>query len=105
MWCGREKDPEQYGWQKGGNGLETIRTTSDAAPEDILRSISCKCKKGCTGTCGCRKIGLKCSVLWLHCNGTACENIPDLVVDSDPEDTKEADDEFISLVLEETGDI
>lgn len=102
MWCGREKDPEQYGWQKRENGLDAIRTTSEAAPDDILRSISCKCKKGCTGACGCRKIGLKCSVLCLHCNGTACENIPDLVVDSDPEDIKDADD---SLVLEETEDI
>lgn len=28
-------------------------------------------------------MGLKCTVLCLYCNGTACENIRDLVVDSE----------------------
>lgn len=74
-------------------------------PDAILKTISCKCKKDCTGACGCRKIGLKCSVLCLNCNGTACENTPHLVVNSDSEDPNE-DDDFISLgrVLEETYD-
>lgn len=106
MWCGSEKDPDQYGWQKTRHGLDAVRATSEAAPDTILKSISCKCKKGCAGACGCRKTGLKCSVLCLYCNGTACENIPDLVADSDPEDPYEVDDVLDSLewVLEETGD-
>lgn len=51
-----EKDPEQYGWQKLRHGLDaSVRTTSEAVPDTILKSISCKCKEGCAGACACRK--------------------------------------------------
>ncbi|GBM98652.1 hypothetical protein AVEN_273132-1 [Araneus ventricosus] len=33
----------------------------------VLHKISCKCKKGCTGNCSCRKARLFCSVLCFHC--------------------------------------
>ena len=68
--------------------------------------IFCRCKKGCAGACECRKIGLKCLVLCLHCNGAAYKNIPDLVLDSDPEDQNDSDDKFDSSkgMLEEAED-
>ncbi|GBO44160.1 hypothetical protein AVEN_120300-1 [Araneus ventricosus] len=39
----------------------------DAAPESLLKIISCNCKKGYRSACGCRKVGLMspCAlVLW-----------------------------------------
>jgi len=46
-------------------------------------------------------------VLCLHCNGAACKNIPDLVLDSDPGDQNDTDDEFDSLkgMLEEAEEM
>lgn len=60
-------------------GVVSITTTMDAAPENLLHAISCKCTTGCaTGGCSCKKAGLRCSAICKHCVGTACENTPEL---------------------------
>ncbi|GBN38511.1 hypothetical protein AVEN_74267-1 [Araneus ventricosus] len=49
----------------------------DAAPESLLKIISCNCKKRCINACGCRKAGLICSSLCTCSLGEACENVSD----------------------------
>lgn len=57
----------------------------DAAPEQLLRIISCKCTTSCaTAGCSCKKAGLLCSAVCKRCVGIACEN-------SSQPDTNEAD--------------
>lgn len=58
-------------------GMVPITTTMDAAPEQLLHIVSCKCTTGCaTAGCSCKKAGLLCSAVCKHCVGTACENSP-----------------------------
>ncbi|GBM24095.1 hypothetical protein AVEN_38291-1 [Araneus ventricosus] len=66
-WFGNKKRPEDWGWVRTNSGLQPVKTLKTPAPDSILRKISCKCKKGCTGNCNCRKARLFCSVLYLHC--------------------------------------
>ncbi|GBM66018.1 hypothetical protein AVEN_152217-1 [Araneus ventricosus] len=50
----------------------------DAAPESLLKIISCNCKKGCKNACGCPIAGLICSSLCTCSLGEACENVSDI---------------------------
>ena len=70
-WLGNEKRPEDWSWERTNSGLQPVTTLKPPAPDSILHKISCKCKKGCTGNCSCRKAGLFCSMLCLHCWDTA----------------------------------
>lgn len=101
-WLGHEKIPEEWGWKPSKNGLMPVTTLQPPAPEAILNYISCKCKTGCRGSCGCRKAGLYCSQICLNCEGT-CENLEkEYCVDAD-EDVDEPDNQGIqdhSLELE-----
>lgn len=93
-----------WGWKKTNRGLEPITTTADPAPESLLKLISCKCKSKCGKMCGCRKAGLKCSVLCLHCSGETCENVTnirDLLLEEDYDDD---DDNFEDLCSEEVAE-
>lgn len=49
-----------------------VTSTKPAAAETLLKLLSCKCKKGCTGGCSSLKAGLK-SVL--PCATRAVENL------------------------------
>jgi len=69
-WSGNHLIPLEWGWKQTVNGLLPIPTTIAAAPQELLKTISCKCLKGCTGNCGCKKIGLHCSILCSGCQGT-----------------------------------
>lgn len=75
-WQGQELNPEEWGWFRSKSGLLplTLEKEDQALPDDILNMISCKCKKGCTAKCSCRKSGFKCSLLCSICNGKDCEN-------------------------------
>ncbi|GBN61624.1 hypothetical protein AVEN_147688-1, partial [Araneus ventricosus] len=72
-WYGNEQNTEQWGWNRNKNGLIRVTTLEPPAPETLLKLISCKCKKGCQKACGCRKAGLKYSVICTICSGT-CDN-------------------------------
>ncbi|KAG5871681.1 hypothetical protein JTB14_012042 [Gonioctena quinquepunctata] len=67
-------------------------TLEPPAPETVLKLISCKCKKRCQRSCGCRKAGLKCT----NCNVT-CDNTQVPSQDSDGVEQTET-------VLEQTYD-
>ncbi|KYM97251.1 hypothetical protein ALC62_12065 [Cyphomyrmex costatus] len=80
QWLGFYHDPEEWGWRRSQYGLEPVPNTCDPAPPELLKLISCKCKSKCGNACGCRKAGLKCSAICLHCGGQDCENIKHLDV-------------------------
>lgn len=96
QWYGNEQNAEQWGWKRSKNGLIPVTTLEPPAPETLLKLISCKCKKGCERACGCRKAGLKCSVICTNCSGT-CDNSQVPSQDSDEEEETET-------VLEQTYD-
>ncbi|GBL83698.1 hypothetical protein AVEN_132621-1 [Araneus ventricosus] len=77
----------------------------DAAPESLLKIISCNCKKGCKNACSCRKAGLICSSLCTCSLGEACENASDinLLEDSieDEDDTPSSINNFIYEDIED----
>ncbi|CAG9817879.1 unnamed protein product [Phaedon cochleariae] len=94
-WLGCPISPCQWGWRKLPSGLVPIQTTKDAAPDMLLKMISCTCKKGCTAACGCRKSGLNCSSACKHCSGLSCENAPEMELGED-EDEEFSESEEIS---------
>lgn len=75
-------------------GVAPVTTTMDAAPEQLLHIISCKCKSGCaTAGCSCKKAGLLCSAVCKHCVGTSCENCPQPDTNIDEIDTDDESEE------------
>ncbi|GBN18331.1 hypothetical protein AVEN_96625-1 [Araneus ventricosus] len=76
----------------------------DAAPESLLKIISCNCKKWCKNACGCRKAGLVCSSLCTCSLGEACESVSDinLLEDSieDEDDSPSSINNFIYKDIE-----
>lgn len=65
--------------------LQPITTLIPPAPEELLNSIFCNCTKGCGSNCGCRKVGLQCSVVCGSCRGQSCLNTTpdDTIVESE----------------------
>lgn len=74
VWMNKVLDPERWGWKITINGLTPITTTDPPAPQELLNSISCTCKKGCKAACSCRKAGIKCTTICITCKGHACFN-------------------------------
>lgn len=73
-WLGKDLQPEQWGWNLQNKILEPITTLLPPAPDELLNTIFCNCKKGCGAKCGCRKVGLQCSPVCGQCQGQACLN-------------------------------
>ncbi|GBM01734.1 hypothetical protein AVEN_271975-1 [Araneus ventricosus] len=94
-WLGHEKNPFQWGWVPTRFGLSPRKMERDAAPESLVKIISCNCKNAC----GCPKAGLICSSLCTCSLGEACENVSDinLLEDSteDEDDTPSSINNFI----------
>ncbi|GBN53618.1 hypothetical protein AVEN_120633-1 [Araneus ventricosus] len=94
-WLGHEKNPLEWGWVPTRFGLSPRKMERDAAPESLLKIISCNCKNAG----GCRKAGLICSSLCTCSLGEACENASDinLLEDSieDEDDTPLSINNFI----------
>ncbi|ELU12506.1 hypothetical protein CAPTEDRAFT_214834 [Capitella teleta] len=63
-----------WGWQMGDGILAPEETTKGVVPENLLKMVACGCKTQCKKSCGCRKLGLKCSSMCSHCEGEACSN-------------------------------
>ncbi|KAJ8973448.1 hypothetical protein NQ317_008843 [Molorchus minor] len=59
-----------WGWKNSKDGLMPIATLHDAASQELLNLISCKCTKGCMAACSCRKAGLHYSVMVKSCSNT-----------------------------------
>ncbi|GBN80893.1 hypothetical protein AVEN_238520-1 [Araneus ventricosus] len=104
-WLRHEKNPLEWGWVPTRFGLSPRKMERDAAPEYLLKIISCICKKGCKNACGYRKAGLICSSLCTCFLGEACENVSDinLLQDSieDEDDTPSSINNFIYEDMED----
>ena len=57
-------------------GYEPICMTEPAAPDSLLKFISCNCKTGCSSQrCSCKKNNVRCVTARGHCQGKECKNI------------------------------
>lgn len=75
QWFGRDLNPTEYGWKCGTRGLRPILTEDKLIPDNLIKTISCSCKTGCTRkSCSCRKHGLLCTNMCSGCNGLNCSN-------------------------------
>lgn len=59
--------------------FKPIPINKTAAPDELLKSMFCKCKSGYGKACSCRKAGLLCTLACFHCNGHDCLNSPALL--------------------------
>lgn len=59
---------------KSINGLLPITKKAQAIPENVAKIIACKCSKGCSGNCSCKKNGIFCTNLCANCSGKNCGN-------------------------------
>lgn len=83
-WLGNTLSPGTWGWRRDDGGSLQPTTTSKApAPDNVLNAIFCRCTTFCERKCGCRRAGIKCSVI-CNCQG-ACTNAipPDFYQDED----------------------
>ncbi|XP_072387211.1 uncharacterized protein [Diabrotica undecimpunctata] len=74
IWLGNDLEPQEFGWVMQNEFLEPITTLLPPAPEELLNTIFCNCKKSCGSNCGCRKSGLQCTLICGQCNGQSCLN-------------------------------
>ena len=76
LWLGNKQiNPTDWGWVRNEYYLVPIIKDRAAAPDKVLKLISCGCKHGCSDkSCFCVKAGLKCSILCSGCNGRDCSN-------------------------------
>ncbi|GBO44100.1 hypothetical protein AVEN_142071-1 [Araneus ventricosus] len=78
----------------------------DAAPESLLKIISCNCKKGYKNACDCRKAGLICSSLCTCSLGEACENVSDInLLEDSNEDEDDTPSSINNFIYEDIKDL
>ncbi|GBM29723.1 hypothetical protein AVEN_156908-1 [Araneus ventricosus] len=78
----------------------------DAAPESLLKIISCNCKKRCKNACGCRKAGLICSSLCSCSLGEVCENVSVInILEDSIEDEDDTPSSINNFIYEDIEDI
>ena len=104
LWHGVQLQPDLWGWEMRENGLQPVTSLDPAAPEMLIKLISCNCTKGCTKACSCRKAGLKCSNICVECKKFGCTNaVPyDAVIDAEDDDAESDTDEDILSDLFDT---
>ncbi len=76
QWLGNDVSPAEWGWERdpqSGN-LRPLVKDKPAAPDKVLRLISCGCKQGCKKSCTCKNARLPCTALCSGCNGISCAN-------------------------------
>ncbi|KAE9525653.1 hypothetical protein AGLY_014180, partial [Aphis glycines] len=99
VWLGNELNPEDWGWVFKDNGLEPVQTLLPPAPEKLLNTIFCNCKKGCSYNCGCKKVGLFCSLVCNNCRGQSCSNVEPNIADNEVNDEAINDETLDSSFL------
>lgn len=62
-----------WGWEVIDGVLFPIATDRAAAPDRVLKIVSCGCKASCRKKCKCRKAGLFCTAMCSSCCGQTCE--------------------------------
>ena len=75
-WLGNHTLPAtEWGWKLRHNILEPVRTNKAIAHPKLMNLVSCSCKKGCKGSCTCRKMGLSCTDMCGKCSEVGCSNV------------------------------
>ena len=77
-WIGEADNMEakDWGWSIEDNICVPIRSSLPPAPDELLKTIYCRCKTNCDSKrCNCRKHGLECSVACTECRGNTCSNM------------------------------
>ncbi|GBL70538.1 hypothetical protein AVEN_56306-1 [Araneus ventricosus] len=102
QWLGHEKNPLEWGWVPTRFGLSPRKMERDAAPECLLKIISCNCKNAC----GCWKAGLICSSLRTCSLGEACENVSDIkLLEDSIEDEDDKPSSINNFIYEDIEDL
>jgi hypothetical protein len=91
MLLGNEKLPIEWGWHVKSDLLLPIPLKCPPIPENLLNLISCNCTKCCIARCGCRKHGLKCSMICGYCKGNSCLNVMEAIDEDDIESILDED--------------
>lgn len=94
-------NPESWGWVLKEDNLEPIQTLLGPAPEKLLNTIFCDCKKGCNNKCSCKKVGLYCSQICSYCQGQSCSNVKPHMIDEDVPDLLNHDSNIEIMTQEE----
>lgn len=92
------KIPEEWGWISQNGIMSPITTLKAPAPHHLLKCITCSCVKGCGKNCGCRKAGIKCSIMCGFYKGQSCTNAMAIELD------EIEDNEIINLEEENEED-
>ena len=88
QWKGRDLDPTEWGWIIEDGIMMPLQTDLPYAPEELLKLISCNCKKGCSNLrCSCKRNGLKCTPGCGECRGVSCENAMQADMEDNLEDS------------------
>ena len=74
-----------------------LYTEDELIPRVLIEILSCGCTKKCGNACGCRKAGLKCSILCKICLRETCTNSREQVLVDALEDDN--DDDFRTIML------
>jgi hypothetical protein len=78
QWIGEfdNMEAKDWGWSIEHNMCVPIRSSLPPAPDELLKTIYCRCKTNCDSKrCNCRKHGLECSVACTECRGNTCSNM------------------------------
>lgn len=59
---------QEWCWRREGSEWKPVWTVLPQVQESCYELTHCRCKKGCTGQCKCRKASLKCTAL-CKCGG------------------------------------
>ena len=92
-------DVLRWEWKVGQNVLTPILTDLEAAPDNLLMFVRCKCKMSsrspCSSNiCSCRKNGLMCVTACAGCRGQGCCNSEPALVEDDNENQDEQGSEL-----------
>lgn len=93
LWHGNIHNPLHWGWEKADNTIIPIFTKKPPATDSLLSVINCACTKSCEKNCGCKKAGMRCSIICKNCQGTSCLNQPPICDDDDDDDVELYTDE------------
>ena len=77
QWLENDINPTAWGWILLNGSLAPVSTDLPPAPDKLMHVVSCRCKFGCTGGCGCRRSGMPCSPI-CSCTEQSCTNVLDL---------------------------
>ncbi len=100
----------EWGCKRSQTSIEPIKADLKAAPEWLLKVISCNCKSTSrkqymTKACSCQQKGLQCVAAWGDCHGEGCGNseLPQSVTDDENEQSSmvvDQDERNLSDILE-----